>query len=147
MRRETAEGLITFRQKQEEADKKLLQNQQGDAVSPIEEAEEEWTASTGARKRKRKVERESLKGVKLRRSSTAASENAPESVEAPRPGAGDSVTPQTPATGKQVGTVSNPNQEPEVKSRVSPLSQAKSSAALPVKAARGLVDYGSDSDD
>ena len=75
MRRETAEGLLAFRQRQEEADKKLLLSQQGDAISPVDEAEEEWTAGAGGRKRKRKVEREGLRGVKLRRSSTATSEN------------------------------------------------------------------------
>jgi hypothetical protein len=152
VRRETAEGLLTFRQRQEEADKKLLQSQQGDASSPVDEAEEEWTAGAGSRKRKRKAEREGLKGVKLRRSSTATSENTAESGEAPRPRAVESATPQkaaigSPTTGKQIGTVSKPGKEPEVKSTVSPHSGAKQAVTPAVKGGLGLVDYGSDSDD
>jgi hypothetical protein len=57
VRHKTAEGLLTFRQRQEEADKKLLQSLQSDAISPTDEAEE-WTVGSGGRKRKRKVERE-----------------------------------------------------------------------------------------
>jgi hypothetical protein len=152
VRRETAEGLLTFRQRQEEADKKLLQSQQGDASSPVDEAEEEWTVGAGGRKRKRKVEREGLRGVKLRRSSTAASENLAKNMEVPRPDAVESTTPQksavgSPTIGKQLGAVSKSNSKPEVKSTVSPHSQAKQSAATAGKGGLGLVDYGSDSDD
>ncbi len=152
VKRETAEGLLAFRQRQEEADKKLLQSQQGDASSPVDEAEEEWTAGPGARKRKRKVEREGLRGVKLRRSSTATSENAAESVEAPRPGTLKPATAQKSAldsstTDKPFATVSKPGQKAEVGSTVSPHSEAKPPAISAVKDGLSLVDYGSDSDD
>lgn len=152
VRRETAEGLLAFRQRQEEADKKLLLSQQGDAISPVDEAEEEWTVGSGGRKRKRKVEREGLRGVKLRRSSTATSENLAEKVEASQPGVVESASSQKPikdnaSEGKESGAAAKLGLKPEAKSTISPAPQRKTSAPAPVKGGLGLVDYGSDSDD
>jgi hypothetical protein len=150
VRRETAEGLLAFRQRQEEADKKLLQSQQGDAISPADEAEEEWTVGAGGRKRKRKVEREGLRGVKLRRSSTATSENQAEKVEASHPDAVVSASSQMPAKvnaseGKESGAAVKLVLQAEAKSTISP--QRKTSVSATGKGGLGLVDYGSDSDD
>jgi hypothetical protein len=152
VRRETAEGLLAFRQRQEEADKKLLQSQQGDAASPVEEGEEEWAAAGGARKRKRKAgnEKEILKGVKLRRSSTSASDKRPSIVE--DSGVVELATSHKTAMdaatkGKGSGAITTPDLKSQVKPVVSPPSQTKHVAAPAAKGGLGLVDYGSDSDD
>jgi hypothetical protein len=153
VRRETAEGLIAFRQRQEEADKKLLQSQQGDAISPADEAEEEWTVGSGGRKRKRKVEREGLRGVKLRRSSTAASGDLRESGESSGPAVAETPTLQKQAQDAAAAQGNEPDatvkldSKPGPKSTVSPPPQRKTPAPAPVKGGLGLVDYGSDSDD
>ncbi|KAG9232064.1 N-terminal domain of NEFA-interacting nuclear protein NIP30-domain-containing protein [Amylocarpus encephaloides] len=72
VKKETAEGLALFRQHQEEAEKKArigsADVSNPDEGSPVAE-EESWVAS--GRKRKRTKEKEVLKGVKIRRSSTA----------------------------------------------------------------------------
>ena len=152
VRRETAEGLLAFRQRQEEADKKLLQSQQGDAISPADEAEEEWTVGSGGRKRKRKVEREGLRGVKLRRSSTAASGDLRESGESSRPAGAETPTLQmqaqdAAAQGKEPDATVKLDSKPGPKPTVSPPPKRKTPAPAPVKGGLGLVDYGSDSDD
>lgn len=71
MKKETAEGLALFRKQQEEADKRARRGSEGE---PAEEGssianEESWVA--GGKKRKRVKEKEKLKGVKIRRTSTA----------------------------------------------------------------------------
>lgn len=151
VRRETAEGLLSFRQRQEEADKKLLQSQQGDAISPVDEAEEEWTVGAGGRKRKRKVEREGLKGVKLRRSSTAASGDLGERGESSGPAVAENParqiqTKDAATKGKEPDATVELDSNPEAKSTVS-APQRKTSPPASVKGGLGLVDYGSDSDD
>jgi hypothetical protein len=151
VRRETAEGLLAFRQRQEEADKKLLQSQQGDAISPTDEAEEEWTVGSGGRKRKRKVEREGLRGVKLRRSSTAASGDLRESGESSGPAVAETPTLQmqaqdAAAQSKEPDATVKLDSKPGPKSTVSS-SKRKTPAPAPVKGGLRLVDYGSDSDD
>ena len=152
MRRETAEGLLTFRQRQEEADKKLLRSQQGDAISPVDEAEEGWTVGAGGRKRKRKAEREGLRGVKLRRSSTAARGGLGESGEISGP-----VVAEAPILQKQIKSAATQGKEPDAnvkldskpgpRSTVPPPSPRKTFAPAPAKGGLGLVNYGSDSDD
>lgn len=75
IKRETAQQLDLFRRQQEEADKALF-NQGGDAddannsstAGNIPSDESQW--ATNGRKRKRGKEKEVLKGVKLRKSST-----------------------------------------------------------------------------
>lgn len=70
IKRETAEGLALFRQQQDEADKKA---RGGDEDTKAEDVptvvEESWAA--GPKKRKRGKEKEGLKGLKIRRASTA----------------------------------------------------------------------------
>lgn len=74
VKRETIEQLTLFRRQQEEADKALLQadrskdeDQGGKAGDPTA-GESQWAINN--RKRKRAKEKEVLKGVKVRRSST-----------------------------------------------------------------------------
>ena len=76
MKRETVEQLHLFRKQQEEADRALLSQDStvdevggdGQAGSPVE-GQNQWAVNT--RKRKRSNEKEKLKGLKLRKSSTA----------------------------------------------------------------------------
>lgn len=72
VKKETIEQLDIFRRQQEEADKALLLRDddgtaQGTGTSGLEE--EQW--KTTAKKRKRTGEKETLKGVKLRKASTS----------------------------------------------------------------------------
>jgi hypothetical protein len=143
---------LTFRQRQDEADKKLLQSQQGDAISPMDEAEEEWIVGAGGRKRKRKVEREGLKGVKLRRSSTAASGDLGERVDSSGPAVAENPTQQMGAKnavikGRELNSAVKLDSKPEAKPTLSPPPPQNTTAPAPAKGSLGLVDYGSDSDD
>lgn len=70
VRKETVEQLEVFRKQQEELEKAALA-EQNDTV-PILESEEIW--QVGPKKRKRVREKEVLAGVKLRKSSSTASE-------------------------------------------------------------------------
>lgn len=144
--------MQAFRQRQEEADKKLLQSQQGDAISPVDNGGEEWTSAGGARKRKRKAgsEKEILKGVKLRRSSTSMSDKQPSSVE--NSGVIEPAKSQKPAMdattmSKDSSAITKSDSKTQAKSAVSPLSQSKPVATPAAKLGLGLVDYGSDSDE
>ncbi|TVY38987.1 hypothetical protein LSUB1_G002496 [Lachnellula subtilissima] len=142
VKRETAEGLALFRQQQEEADKKARRGSEGVAVaeagSPIAE-EETWIA--GARKRKRAKEKDVLKGVKIRRSSTAneigkLSEDAASAT-------GDSPATRKQSTAAPVNATVNPN-------KATSSSRTQTAAVVkkpPAKPSLGLVDYGSDEDD
>ena len=88
VKRETVEQLDVFRRQQEEADRALLlqheegrdEDKNGKAGSPTTE-ETPWAVN--ARKRKRAKEREGLKGVKLRKSSTTG--ERPTAIEATLP--------------------------------------------------------------
>lgn len=143
VKKETAEGLALFRQQQEEADKKARRGSGGAEVveqgSPTEE-EENWVA--GGRKRKRTKEKEVLKGVKLRRSSTA------NDVEKPAKSSTTSSTGDN-STAKKVA----PTVPAEVKTRSNPTPSSSSTQnpavvkKPPAKPSLGLVDYGSDEDD
>ncbi|TVY39278.1 hypothetical protein LOCC1_G004197 [Lachnellula occidentalis] len=142
VKRETAEGLALFRQQQEKADKKARRGSEGVAVaeagSPTGE-EETWIAA--GRKRKRAKEKEVLKGVKIRRSSTANETGKP-SEEAV------SATGGSPATKKQ-STIA-PATATTNSDKSTSGSSAKSPAVVkkpPAKPSLGLVDYGSDEDD
>lgn len=140
VKRETAEGLEQFRRQQEEADKKARRGsdgaQAGDDGSPTLQ-EEQWVAS--GRKRKRAKDKEVLKGVKIRRSSTTEQPSEP-----------------APATSK--ASISSPSKEKSVESirpaaTTQPTSRPAASASAektppaPSKTGLGLVDYGSDDDD
>lgn len=67
VRKETSEQLELFRRQQEEAEKAALR--EGTSGSPLAE-EEQW--HTGGRKRKKANDKGPLKGVKLRKASSAA---------------------------------------------------------------------------
>jgi hypothetical protein len=144
VKRETREGLEAFRKQQEEADKKAREGEGrptfGDA-SPTAE-EEQWVA--GGRKRKRKAEKEILKGVKIRRASSAAEDSK-------------AASPSTPSTKKQDAehTGETESAKPSQKKQIESKSKTKPADAIappkplaaPSKSGLGLVDYGSDEDD
>ncbi|RFU35998.1 hypothetical protein B7463_g386, partial [Scytalidium lignicola] len=151
IKRETAEGLELFRRQQEEADKKLRAAGTTQAVdeTALPNEEEQWVA--GARKRKRVKEKEMLKGVKVRRSSTntqlgqASPTSMKESSDAASTGKGMSPV------GKKTGKTETGIQkvEPQTVSQHPPSDAVKS----PVKKTEpskgglgGLVDYGSDAE-
>ena len=84
VKRETTEQLDLFRRQQEEADKALLEagggkeeDEGGKAGSPTA-GESQWAVN--ARKRKRAKEKEGLKGLKIRRSSTSEGFERPRSA-------------------------------------------------------------------
>lgn len=72
VKKETTEQLDLFRRQQEEADKALLDEsgatEAADGGQVLDAGESQWALN--ARKRKRVKEKEVLKGVKLRKSST-----------------------------------------------------------------------------
>lgn len=134
VKRETAEGLELFRKQQEEADKKARAGEGQDTTEASTAAEEEqWAA--GARKRKRTKEKEGLKGVKIRRSSSTA----------------EAGTASSPEGKKQEDRTKSMKiaQEEQPKANTAsedPASKPPEPAVKP-KAGLGLVDYGSDDDD
>ena len=137
VKRETAEGLEQFRKQQEEADKRARRGSDGAQVAdngyPIME-EEQWAA--GGRKRKRAKEKDVIKGVKIRRSSTA------EKVVDP---VAESSWPSRPSAAKNLGNTSRAAPS-DVPVQPTQASDEKTPAA-PAKAGLGLVDYGSDDDE
>ena len=140
VKKETAEGLALFRQQQEEADKKARRGSGGADIedgSPVRE-EELWVA--GGKKRKRTKEKEVLKGVKIRRASTA-DESA--KITPPQPSMpDDSKATHTPTTKASASTVAEKS--------VSDSNVAKGNVTkrppIPQKSGLGLVSYGSDSE-
>ena len=156
VRKETAEGLEEFRKRQEEADRKALGASRADEGSPTGEdgAEDaEWTAGVGGRKRKRKEQHEGLlKGVKIRRQSTAS-----EGVKEERKGLGQGNSGAVvPRTEEEVTSTSEKKISPDAQSTSGasaksaappiPIVQAKKMPASSPKPALVLVDYDSDSD-
>lgn len=133
MKKETAEGLALFRQQQEEADKKA---RSGDAASVAKEGspvakEESWIA--GGRKRKRTKEKEILKGVKVRRSSTANEADKGVNQPTKKP-----ETPKSAASANPASQALPANTSASIKAEKIP---------APAKGSLGLVDYRSDEDD
>jgi len=130
VKRETAEGLELFRRQQDEADKRARRESEGTQTeegSPV--AEEEWVAA--GRKRKRNKDKEGLRGVKVRRASSAADATTqavkPKALKAEQ---SKEVPKESTSTGQaQIET-------PE-----------KKIPPVPAKSGLGLVDYGSDEDD
>lgn len=123
VKKETMEGLAAFRKQQEELEKKAREDT-GD-VAVIEE--DNWAAGT-QRKRKRIKEKEGLKGVKLRKSSTT-DDTAVATTEA--------VT----EVRTQPAKLDQPSEEAASTAKNTP------PAAPPTKSGLGLVSYGSDTDD
>jgi hypothetical protein len=136
IKRETREGLEGFRKLQEEADKKARENDAVDEKEAVVE-EEIWVA--GGRKRKRTKEKEVLKGVKIRRTSTTEAAK-PVEEEPPTPTILEGEV--SPATTPALNTKAGINAEEPVKTKQLSAEETKKP---PAKA--GLVDYGSDEDD
>jgi hypothetical protein len=157
VRKETAEGLEAFRRRQEEADRKALalatSEQDGVSLVGAEGAEgAEWGASmTGAaRKRKRKEGHESiLKGVKIRRQSTAGEEGKVDGKIVGLDNAEKAVSRKEeegmPASGKEILPAARSTSTTTPASP--PAAQTKPPSVSPTKPALGLVNYGSDSDE
>jgi len=139
VKRETREGLEAFRMQQEEADKKAREG--GDVQGDVDERlgdEEQWVA--GGRKRKRKVEKEVLKGVKLRRASSAA-----EDKKVKREAEVETSTSPAQKVTEESAVKEEPTAKEELKSPASKPSPIPKPVATPAKS--GLVDYGSEEDD
>lgn len=142
VKRETAEGLAMFRQQQEEADKQARRGSEGAAIeegSPTFD-EESWVA--GGKKRKRNKEKEVLRGVKIRRSST--------STEIAKPSQGS--PPDTPASeslvSKGIETSKSTVQAQKIREPQGPQPESSAINKKPPAPPKGsLVDYGSDDDD
>ncbi len=110
IKKETTEQLDLFRRQQEEADRALLLAEAGDGngtnaiVAGVDAAEEEqWTVS--GKKRRRGKEKPGLKGVKLRKMSSASENKATQADErgaGPKPTLDDSPKDLGDVTNKQV---------------------------------------------
>ena len=160
VKKETKEQLDLFRRQQEEADKALLDGAGNDSTitpatagSPPPE-EGQWAVNT--RKRKRAKEKEVLKGVKLRKSSSTSEQIASSSTESrPQLSTQEAATSQTDSkpvakecqaagihVDSKAGTNSSPGLEHLVKGPSSTASSAKpTNSGLP---GLGLADYSSD---
>lgn len=131
VRKETQEGLSIFRKKQMDLDREAQGNHregEGKETSDPLEVEEQWNVGAG-RKRKRNKDKEGIKGVKVRRSSTGA--------KSPTQGLSREKSPS-----QGLSTEKSPNQE--ISTLATPHADTKLKTAVP--SAMGLVDYGSDDD-
>ena len=141
MKRETREGLEVFRRQQEEADKKA--RGEGTIVedgSPVAE-EEQWVA--GGRKRKRTKDKEVLKGVKIRRTSSAAEDVKKEATSSKSTPKSATVDKKLPKDAEHKGSAKKGEQKPAL-----PATATASKTSPPAhKPSLGLVAYGSDSND
>lgn len=152
VKRETKEGLEAFRKQQELVDK----NQNVDPGSG-EAVEEKWVA--GPRKRKRAKEKEGLKGVKLRKSSTSeqpatsiAVDSSPNPNDRPMANKNQPSPSKSPALNKPT---SQSKASPSIQSesiKVKPKIEQKPLASIqpasgPRSGGLALVGYGSDDDD
>ncbi|RDW66258.1 hypothetical protein BP6252_09893 [Coleophoma cylindrospora] len=158
VRKETAEGLALFRRQQDEVDKKARAGHEVSQDAEIFPAREDelWTGS--GRKRKRVKDKESFKGVKIRRGSTV-NEPSHQQIAKPLPATTFSKSPASgtvDSEGSESAAVPNslsPStrtvpalmHHPETTSVGIPPAIRKPSP--PAKVSLGLVEYGSDSDD
>ncbi|RDW71948.1 hypothetical protein BP5796_07982 [Coleophoma crateriformis] len=158
VRKETAEGLALFRRQQDEVDKKARAGGKGSQDAEIFPTREDdsWTGSN--RKRKRVKDKESFKGVKIRRASTV-NEPSHQQIAKPLPATTFSKSPADGiVTSQGSGYAAVPNSlfsstrtvpalmsHPEVASVGIPPAIRKPTP--PSKGGLGLVEYGSDSDD
>ena len=152
VKRETSEQLELFRRQQEEAEKAALD---GDitnttAVSPTDpSSDSQWALN--ARKRKRVKEDKGLKGVKIRRSSTATDITPATPDHAPTADHNTgTISTQILGNAKTGGTnkAENPISPPSEKATnntATPLPpKVSSSAKVGMGAGLGLADYSSD---
>ena len=153
MKRETTEQLDLFRRQQEQADKALLEEggdqEEGKAGSPTA-VESQWAVN--ARKRKRAKEKEGLKGVKIRKSSTSEGLDRRESASQEPEKAG--AVPSTTDIKEKEGALQAPKGKATAVTPVSPpVKPSKASAATssnpetPKPGGLGLAGYSSDEDD
>ncbi|KAI0101014.1 N-terminal domain of NEFA-interacting nuclear protein NIP30-domain-containing protein [Nemania sp. FL0031] len=149
VRRETEEGLASFRKAQKAVGGGSVggTGDGADADSPDVGAEE-WTAASG-RKRKREKEKAGLKGVR-RRTSTAeedrkdgekGADNEAKVPSAGRAGNDGTELPPTKSTTTKSESVAG-----KVTSAAAPAQTTNTTADSKPKPALGLVDYGSDED-
>jgi hypothetical protein len=140
VKRETRAGLEAFRRQQEEADKKAREGGEGQGAEQGSPVAEEVLWVPGGRKRKRKAEKEALKGVKIRRASSALEEakaaEVPSSIKKEEDEPAESTKSEN---GKQT--------KPELKSKQAHSVVASKPPVAPPKSGLGLVDYRSDEDD
>lgn len=138
VKKETSEQLELFRRQREEADRVQLNNAGAPgagSASPVEE--ESWATS---KKRRRGKEKEALKGIKLKRTSSTGEDKAtPRTTEAATETA-RSV--QKDGSGSPVATVPRRSDKDQVAKSSSPPSKPPESKA----SALGLGDYSSDED-
>lgn len=145
LKKETQEQLEVFRKQQENADRVQLLDDDAErrAKSALPEASEEQWKTTG-RKRRRVAEKEGLKGVKLRKSSstseTPALEQKPHDRDRALEGERQQKAPET-----EVDQAKNPTAE-AVEAGVD--RATVSTSASHQSSAKGLLslDYGSDED-
>lgn len=135
VKKETAEGLAGFRKQQDEIEKKA--RQEADDAELRTEEEENWNAST-IRKRKRVKEKEGLKGVKLRKSSTSELT----STEEMKTSEGLKINEDTSARASPADDL-----KPTIEAALDAPNKTPAPTAVKSKIAPGLVSYGSDSDD
>lgn len=152
VKKETTEQLDVFRRQQEEADKALLSEAVStNDASPLGLASSESQWAINARKRKRAKEKEGLKGVKLRKLSTAS--ETPAKLVEPDPAALVSADEKEAALVKGPSTENRDDmiKEAQLSSVASDnatiTSSASSTKEKPITLGLGLVGYSSDEDD
>ncbi|EPE25245.1 hypothetical protein GLAREA_11826 [Glarea lozoyensis ATCC 20868] len=138
VKKETAEGLALFRQQQDEADRKARTGDEPTAQLRIgsQVAEGAWIA--GGRKRKRVKDKDGLKGVKIRRSST--SDNHAQTQE---PGVLTKTREVKEPNAAKVDTVSSA----ATRGDVSDATSEHHGEGTKLSKVTALVSYGSDDDD
>lgn len=142
MKQETREGLEVFRKRQEELDKASMRDT--DTTDTTTAAvDDEW--ATAAKKRKRAKEGV-LKGVKLRKSSTADSAVGKQVIPADKPIAQAENAKTGVDVGKTVKPLKDADTARDTKSATKAATEANQTLekSTESKAALGLVDYGSD---
>jgi len=140
VRKETVAQLELFRKQQEELERAALAEE--NETAPILESEESW--QVGPKKRKRARDKEVLAGVKLRKSSSAASELVTPTLTNQTPGGmGSACTPavKTPPALTSVTRGTSPTSTAKPQSK-RPDATPKALPAL----ALGLGNYSSDED-
>ncbi|MCJ1270807.1 hypothetical protein MMC22_010704 [Lobaria immixta] len=152
VKKETTEQLDVFRRQQEEADKALLSEAAStNDASPLGLASSESQWAINARKRKRAKEKEGLKGVKLRKLSTAS--ETPAKLVEPDPAALVPVDEKEGALGKGPSTenrddmIKEAQLSPVASDNAAITSSASSTKEKPITLGLGLVGYSSDEDD
>lgn len=143
VKKDTAERLELFRSQREEASRLAREAEAQDD----EGGDQDVSWKTAGRKRKKGKEREVVKGVKLRRTSSAAVESLDERSKASLPGvpAQKSGTSEGDGISKSAAQSTGSGPQSAMLS-MSPARPRLGPQTAPQPLASGLVDYGSDSD-